>query len=182
MQKVKASPFISSSLLDFILFSDLGMIYDWFLEFSSQIKVNVIAYDYEGYGKAPGIPNEKSCYENIEFAFNLVSDFSSPSEVSILILLRPTTSLLTGLYCMEDLLEVDLPLISPINWPSKGFTLGALFSRWRMTIIIRILISCYCRVHSFLFIVLPSIFVLLFLVICFLTSTGFEIYLNYLAQ
>ena len=51
-----------------ILFShgnaeDLGMIYEWFCEFSKELQVNIFAYDYEGYGKASGVPNEQSCYE-----------------------------------------------------------------------------------------------------------------------
>jgi hypothetical protein len=83
MLKVKESEFHLSLLTPLAL--DIGMIYDWFLEFSLQVKVcfsflplpksslylleqvNIIAYDYEGYGKAPGNPNEQSCYENIEF-------------------------------------------------------------------------------------------------------------------
>ena len=40
-----------------ILFShgnaeDLGMIYDWFKSFSAVLQVNVMAYDYTGYGKS----------------------------------------------------------------------------------------------------------------------------------
>jgi len=42
-----------------ILFShgnaeDIGMIFDSFTEFSKELGVNVLAYDYEGYGKAGG--------------------------------------------------------------------------------------------------------------------------------
>ena len=29
---------------------DLGLIYDWFREFARALKVNVLAYDYTGYG------------------------------------------------------------------------------------------------------------------------------------
>ncbi|CAM9479661.1 unnamed protein product, partial [Ectocarpus fasciculatus] len=57
-----------------ILFShgnaeDIGMIYEWFTEFTKKLKVNLFAYDYEGYGKAVGPPSEQKCYNNIDSAF-----------------------------------------------------------------------------------------------------------------
>lgn len=57
-----------------ILFShgnaeDLGMIYDWFNDLSRVLRVNIMAYDYTGYGKSQGVPNEHSCYANIEAAY-----------------------------------------------------------------------------------------------------------------
>lgn len=57
-----------------ILFShgnaeDLGMIYDWFNDLARVLRVNIMAYDYTGYGKSNGIPNEESCYADIEAAF-----------------------------------------------------------------------------------------------------------------
>lgn len=46
-----------------ILFShgnaqDLGMIYDWFKSFSAVLQVNVMAYDYTGYGKCREVRGE----------------------------------------------------------------------------------------------------------------------------
>ena len=43
-----------------ILFShgnaeDLGMIYDWFVTLAQELNVNVLAYDYTGYGKSRGV-------------------------------------------------------------------------------------------------------------------------------
>lgn len=57
-----------------ILFShgnaeDLGMIYEWLVTLSYEFRVNILAYDYTGYGKAQGNPNEQSCYRNIEAAY-----------------------------------------------------------------------------------------------------------------
>jgi pimeloyl-ACP methyl ester carboxylesterase len=62
-----------------ILFShgnaeDLGMIYEWFCEFSKELQVNIFAYDYEGYGKASGVPNEQSCYDDIDAAYSFLTD------------------------------------------------------------------------------------------------------------
>jgi abhydrolase domain-containing protein 17 len=57
-----------------ILFShgnaeDLGMIYDWFNDLARVLRVNIMAYDYTGYGKSNGVPREESCYADIEAAF-----------------------------------------------------------------------------------------------------------------
>lgn len=45
------------------------MIYEWFTEFTKKMKVNLFAYDYQGYGKAQGTPSEQKCYDNIDAAF-----------------------------------------------------------------------------------------------------------------
>lgn len=57
-----------------ILFShgnaeDLGMIYDWFNDLARVLRVNILAYDYTGYGKSQGTPSEESCYADIEAAY-----------------------------------------------------------------------------------------------------------------
>jgi pimeloyl-ACP methyl ester carboxylesterase len=57
-----------------ILFShgnaeDLGMIYDWFNDLARVLRVNIMAYDYTGYGKSNGSPTEECCYADIEAAF-----------------------------------------------------------------------------------------------------------------
>lgn len=46
-----------------------GMIYDQFFDFSRQLNVNVMAYEYSGYGKASGAPSEENCYADIDAAF-----------------------------------------------------------------------------------------------------------------
>jgi len=68
-----------------ILFShsnaeDLGMIYGWFVDFAKQLNVNVMAYDYTGYGKSreqqpaapdkPIVPTEENVYDDVQAAFN----------------------------------------------------------------------------------------------------------------
>ncbi len=53
---------------------DLGMIYEWFCEFSKELNVNLLAYDYEGYGKASGKPSEQSCYDDIDAAYDFLID------------------------------------------------------------------------------------------------------------
>lgn len=58
-----------------ILFShgnaeDLGMIYDWFNDLARVLRVNIMAYDYSGYGKSNGTPAEDHCYADIEAAYH----------------------------------------------------------------------------------------------------------------
>lgn len=57
--------------------TDLGMIYDWFREVSRHLDVNVLAYDYDGYGLSEGAPSEKGVYADIEAAFNYLTDVLS---------------------------------------------------------------------------------------------------------
>jgi pimeloyl-ACP methyl ester carboxylesterase len=62
-----------------ILFShgnaeDLGMIYDWFNDLARVLRVNIMAYDYTGYGKSNGAPCEENCYADIDAAFQYLLD------------------------------------------------------------------------------------------------------------
>lgn len=52
---------------------DLGMIYDSFCDFAIEVRVNVFAYDYEGYGKAGGAPTEQGCYASIDAAYTFLT-------------------------------------------------------------------------------------------------------------
>ena len=98
-----------------ILFShgnaeDLGMIYEWLVTLAYEFRVryclvcniryvicvitmcifqvNILAYDYTGYGKAKGTPNEESCYRNIEAAYaHLTETLLHPPENIILYVL-----------------------------------------------------------------------------------------------
>jgi len=61
-----------------ILFShgnaeDLGCIFDWLHELSYHLKVNVLAYDYAGYGQSGDSPDEQKCYMAITAAFELLT-------------------------------------------------------------------------------------------------------------
>jgi len=64
---------------------DLGMIWEWFIEFSREVHVNILAYDYEGYGKTAGLPSEQSCYEDIDAAYSFLTEtLRTPSENIVL--------------------------------------------------------------------------------------------------
>ncbi|TYZ62490.1 hypothetical protein PybrP1_001992 [[Pythium] brassicae (nom. inval.)] len=64
---------------------DLGMIYDWFREVGRRLNVNVMAYDYSGYGISEGEPSEDACFADAEAAFAyLVSVKKTPPSNIIL--------------------------------------------------------------------------------------------------
>nr|CCA22499.1 serine protease family S09X putative [Albugo laibachii Nc14] len=64
---------------------DLGLIYDWFFEISQRLCINVIAYDYSGYGRSEGIASEEACYADIEAAYLYLRDVKKiPSHKIIL--------------------------------------------------------------------------------------------------
>jgi len=62
-----------------ILFShgnaeDLGMIYDWFVDLARVLRVNILAYDYTGYGKSSkSVPSETDCYADIQAAYRYLT-------------------------------------------------------------------------------------------------------------
>lgn len=53
---------------------DLGMIYDWFNDLARVLRVNIMAYDYTGYGKSTGTPAEDHCYADIEAAYKYLTE------------------------------------------------------------------------------------------------------------
>ncbi|GMI61467.1 hypothetical protein ScalyP_jg2986 [Parmales sp. scaly parma] len=70
--------FIDNGAKISILFShgnaeDLGMIYSWFVDIAQVLEVNVLAYDYTGYGKSQGTPSEEDCYEDIQCAYDFLT-------------------------------------------------------------------------------------------------------------
>ncbi|TQD96986.1 hypothetical protein C1H46_017385 [Malus baccata] len=49
--------------------ADLGQLYDLFLQLSLSLRVNLIGYDYSGYGASTGKPSEKNTYADIEAVY-----------------------------------------------------------------------------------------------------------------
>lgn len=73
-----------------ILFShgnaeDLGMIHEYCVEFSRMMNVNLLAYDYEGYGRAVGIPSEIKCYNDIDAAYAYLTNVLHQSPQNIVL-------------------------------------------------------------------------------------------------
>jgi fermentation-respiration switch protein FrsA (DUF1100 family) len=71
-----------------ILFShanaeDLGLIYEHLKTLSEVLQVNVMGYEYTGYGRSTGVPSEANCYADIVAAFSWLLKEKNllPSEV-----------------------------------------------------------------------------------------------------
>ncbi|KAK1319972.1 hypothetical protein QJS10_CPB04g01621 [Acorus calamus] len=49
--------------------ADLGQMYELFVELSIHLRVNVVGYDYSGYGQSTGKPSEQNTYADIEAVY-----------------------------------------------------------------------------------------------------------------
>ena len=54
---------------------DLGKIYPFLIDLSTQLKADVISYDYSGYGRSEGSPSEKEIYSDIDQIMDFVMVF-----------------------------------------------------------------------------------------------------------
>ena len=64
---------------------DIGCFYDSFCELAAEVGVNVLLYDYDGYGKATGQPTEQGCYDCIDAAYQFLTvTLRIPSEQIVL--------------------------------------------------------------------------------------------------
>ncbi|KAE9605013.1 hypothetical protein Lal_00036818 [Lupinus albus] len=82
--------------------TDLGQMYELFNELSVHLRVNLLGYDYSGYGQSSGKPSEQNTYADIEAAYKcLVEKYEAKEEDIILygqsVGSGPTTDLATRL-------------------------------------------------------------------------------------
>ncbi|CAN1160876.1 Alpha/beta hydrolase domain-containing protein 17C [Linum perenne] len=54
--------------------ADLGQMYELFVELSNRLRVNLMGYDYSGYGRSTGKPTEYNTYADIEAAYQCLKD------------------------------------------------------------------------------------------------------------
>jgi pimeloyl-ACP methyl ester carboxylesterase len=65
--------------------ADLGQMYELFIELSIHLKVNLMGYDYSGYGQSTGKPSEHNTYADIEAVYKCLEEtFGSKQEGVIL--------------------------------------------------------------------------------------------------
>ncbi|KAJ7545248.1 hypothetical protein O6H91_09G112300 [Diphasiastrum complanatum] len=65
--------------------ADLGQMYELFLELSMHLRINLLGYDYSGYGASTGKPSEINTYADIEAAYEcLEKDYGAQQEDIIL--------------------------------------------------------------------------------------------------
>ncbi|KAJ1406490.1 Serine aminopeptidase, S33 [Sesbania bispinosa] len=82
--------------------ADLGQMYELFSELSIHLRVNLLGYDYSGYGQSSGKPSEQNTYADIEAAYKCLVEMYGAKEEDIILYGQsvgsgPTTDLATRL-------------------------------------------------------------------------------------
>ncbi|XP_022769923.1 protein ABHD17B-like isoform X2 [Durio zibethinus] len=54
--------------------ADVGQMYKFFIELSFHLRVNLMGYDYSGYGQSSGKPSEQNTYADIEAAYKCLEE------------------------------------------------------------------------------------------------------------
>ncbi|XP_077244638.1 uncharacterized protein LOC143884759 isoform X2 [Tasmannia lanceolata] len=54
--------------------ADLGQMFDLFVELAVRLRVNLMGYDYSGYGQSTGKPSEFNTYADIEAAYKCLTE------------------------------------------------------------------------------------------------------------
>ncbi|KAG9448604.1 hypothetical protein H6P81_008569 [Aristolochia fimbriata] len=65
--------------------ADLGQMYELFTELSLHLRVNLLGYDYSGYGQSSGKPSEQNTYADIEAAYKCLEDLYGASEENVIL-------------------------------------------------------------------------------------------------
>ncbi|KAL8044261.1 hypothetical protein ABFS82_08G035700 [Erythranthe guttata] len=65
--------------------ADLGQMYDLFIELSIHLRVNLMGYDYSGYGKSTGKPSEQNTYADIEAAYECLQETYGVKEEDVIL-------------------------------------------------------------------------------------------------
>lgn len=65
--------------------ADIGQMYELFIELSIHLKVNVMGYDYSGYGHSTGKPTENNTYADIEAAYKCLEETYGTKQEDIIL-------------------------------------------------------------------------------------------------
>ncbi|KAL3624106.1 hypothetical protein CASFOL_032922 [Castilleja foliolosa] len=65
--------------------ADLGQMYDLFRELSIHLRVNLMGYDYSGYGQSTGKPSELNTYADIEAAYECLKENYGVKEEDVIL-------------------------------------------------------------------------------------------------
>ncbi|KAL6553076.1 hypothetical protein OROGR_006918 [Orobanche gracilis] len=65
--------------------ADVGQMYDLFSELSIHLRVNLMGYDYSGYGQSTGKPSELNTYADIEAAYECLQEHYGVKEEDIIL-------------------------------------------------------------------------------------------------
>ncbi|XP_010551925.1 PREDICTED: protein ABHD17B-like isoform X1 [Tarenaya hassleriana] len=65
--------------------ADLGQMYELFIELSIHLRVNLMGYDYSGYGQSTGKPSEHNTYADIEAAYKCLEESYGAQQEDIIL-------------------------------------------------------------------------------------------------
>ncbi|KAI7757051.1 hypothetical protein M8C21_021559, partial [Ambrosia artemisiifolia] len=65
--------------------ADLGQMFDLFCELSLHLRVNLLGYDYTGYGQSSGKPSEQNTYADIEAAYRCLIETYGVKEEDVIL-------------------------------------------------------------------------------------------------
>ncbi|KAL9250758.1 Alpha/beta hydrolase domain-containing protein [Drosera capensis] len=65
--------------------ADIGQMYELFCELSSHLRVNLMGYDYSGYGQSTGKPSEQNTYADIEAAYRCLVEKYGVNEEDVIL-------------------------------------------------------------------------------------------------
>ncbi|XWS51330.1 hypothetical protein CRYUN_Cryun12cG0168000 [Craigia yunnanensis] len=65
--------------------ADVGQMYELFIELSIHLRVNLIGYDYSGYGQSSGKPSEQNTYADIEATYKCLEENYGTKQENIIL-------------------------------------------------------------------------------------------------
>ncbi|CAK9878981.1 unnamed protein product [Sphagnum jensenii] len=65
--------------------ADLGQMHELFVELSVHLRINVLGYDYSGYGASTGKPSESNTYADIEAAYECLERMYGVQEENVVL-------------------------------------------------------------------------------------------------
>lgn len=65
--------------------ADIGQMYELFIELSRHLSVNLMGYDYSGYGQSSGKPSEHNTYADIEAAYKCLEESYGAKQEDIIL-------------------------------------------------------------------------------------------------
>ncbi|PNT66066.1 hypothetical protein BRADI_3g06620v3 [Brachypodium distachyon] len=65
--------------------ADLGQMYELFVELSAHLNINLMGYDYSGYGQSSGKPSEQNTYADVEAVYRCLIETYAASEENIIL-------------------------------------------------------------------------------------------------
>ncbi|KAI6686296.1 hypothetical protein NL676_032209 [Syzygium grande] len=99
--------------------ADIGQMYHIFVELSRHLGVNLLGYDYSGYGQSSGKPSEQDTYADIEAAYKCLQETYGAKEEDVILYGQsvgsgPTLELAIRLPCLRAVI-LHSPILSGLR-------------------------------------------------------------------